>query len=404
MTPPRKSILYLSHNGLTEALGRRQVLPYLQGLSNRGWQFTVISFEKKSTASPESIARVADMTRSANIRWIPRRYRNRPPLVSTVLNLLEGWIAGRRLSSTVNLIHARSTVPALMARLVAHSAQIPWIFDVRGLLAEEYVDAAHWRRGGFRYRMTSWVEKELLSSADGVVTLTRTLGEQLRLQVSPHRDMPASVIPCSVDTSVFKPSPSARSRVRSTLGWQHETILVYSGSLGSWYQLNEMLAFFESARQAVPGLRFLVLTPQSAEAEEAVCARGRADVVRVLSLPPDEVPSYLAGCDAGICFLGRHASKRASSPTKYGEYLATGLPVVTNAWTGDAQHLAAEPAWFLVNDFTEAEYRRVAEKLAPLLKVPALLREAARGLAQREFALDTAIDRYDALYRRVIGP
>jgi hypothetical protein len=52
------------------------------------------------------------------------------------------------------------------------------------------------------------------------------------------------------------------------------------------------------------------------------------------------MPEYLSAADAGMCFLGDHHSKAASSPTKYGEYLASGLAVVTNPWTGDAARLA----------------------------------------------------------------
>ena len=29
------------------------------------------------------------------------------------------------------------------------------IFDLRGLMAEEYVDAGRWRRGGLPYRLTN---------------------------------------------------------------------------------------------------------------------------------------------------------------------------------------------------------------------------------------------------------
>ena len=36
-------VLYLTYNGLTEPLGRRQVLPYVLGLAARGWRFTTVA-------------------------------------------------------------------------------------------------------------------------------------------------------------------------------------------------------------------------------------------------------------------------------------------------------------------------------------------------------------------------
>ena len=396
-------VLYITHNGLTEPLGRRQVLPYLTGLSARGWRLTVISFEKRETAVPEALARVTEIASAAGILWRPLRYHNRPPVVGTAGDISRGLVSALRLARHADLIHARSTVPALMARLTAAGVRIPWIFDLRGLLAQEYVDAGHWHRNGWLTRLTAAVELKLIRSADGLVTLTRRVVEDLPRPPAAAGCRRETVIPCSVDLDVFRPSESWRREVRSELGWGDEPVLVYSGSLGSWYKLGEMLDFFETARRATRGLRFLLLTPQTDIAEDAARLRGLAPVVSARKLAPDAVPRHLAACDAGICFLGRHASKIASSPTKYGEYLAAGLPVITNGWIGDAAALAHEKGWILVDDFGDAAYSQATTRLARLLATPASTRASARELAKREFALETAIDRYDALYRRVLA-
>jgi len=397
----RARVLYLTHNGLTEPLGRRQVLPYVAGLASRGYRITVLSFEKVETASPQAVARVEAIVAAAGVHWKPLRYHNRPRLIGTAFDVAQGLALSLRLAPSTDLIHARSTVPALVARLASVVSGRPWIFDLRGLVAEEYADAGHWRRGGLRYRATDAAERALVASADGLVTLTHKILERLppRTDATPR---PAAVIPCSVDPAVFRPARSSRQEVRRELGWGEEPALVYSGSLGSWYRLTEMLEFFEAARTRVAGLRFLLLTPQRSMAEEALRARRLHGVAVARSVEPDAVPRHLAACDAGICFLGRHRSKEASSPTKYGEYLASGLPVVTNAWIGDASALGREPAWVLVGDFAEPHYREAASGLARMLEDPAATQQAARELALREFALDTALERYDRLYRAVV--
>ena len=42
------NILYLSYDGMTDPLGQSQVLPYLAGLSKKGFRFHLISFENKT--------------------------------------------------------------------------------------------------------------------------------------------------------------------------------------------------------------------------------------------------------------------------------------------------------------------------------------------------------------------
>ena len=41
-----KNVLYLSYDGMTDPLGQSQVLPYIIGLSKKGYKFHLVSFEK----------------------------------------------------------------------------------------------------------------------------------------------------------------------------------------------------------------------------------------------------------------------------------------------------------------------------------------------------------------------
>jgi len=40
-------ILYISYDGMTDPLGQSQVIPYLIGLSQKGYVITIISCEKE---------------------------------------------------------------------------------------------------------------------------------------------------------------------------------------------------------------------------------------------------------------------------------------------------------------------------------------------------------------------
>src|SRR5205814_3256000 len=100
-----------------------------------------------------------------------------------------------------------------------------------------------------------------------------------------------------------------------------------------------------------------------AEARRLLAGHRLAADTRVVRARPEEVPAWLSVADAGLCFLGDHHSKAASSPTKYGEYLAAGLAVVTNPWTGDAARLRGEHAWILVGAFSREAYREAARDL-----------------------------------------
>ena len=123
----------------------------------------------------------------------------------------------------------------------------------------------------------------------------------------------------------------------------------------------------------------------------------------VLSVAPAEVPSYLAAADAGLAFIKRCISKLASSPTKNGEYLACGLPLVINGGVGDSDALINDwKAGVLIEEFTDAEFAAAGRAIEAMAARPEV-REKARAVAVQLFDLNTiGAERYVSLYERVL--
>ena len=81
-----KNILYLSYDGMTDPLGQSQVLPYLVGLSKKGFQFTLISFEKPDRYFQEK-SKIEALCIEHNIDWRPLLY------TKTLLSYPLCWIS-----------------------------------------------------------------------------------------------------------------------------------------------------------------------------------------------------------------------------------------------------------------------------------------------------------------------
>jgi glycosyltransferase involved in cell wall biosynthesis len=124
----------------------------------------------------------------------------------------------------------------------------------------------------------------------------------------------------------------------------------------------------------------------------------------VLSVAAREVPSYLAAADVGLAFIKRCVSKLASSPTKNGEYLACGLPLILNAGIGDSDALIDRwEAGVLIRDFTDQEFAAAARDIEAMVAAPDA-RGSARRVAEQVFHLEkVGGERYAALYERVLN-
>ena len=406
-----RRVLFISYNGMLEPLGQTQVLPYLRELAKRGVKFTLLSFEKDKAFIAEGRRQCEELKRELReqgIEWHWLRYHQRPSLPATVYDVMQGIRYASRLvrQNKIELVHGRSYIPATIALALKRKFGIKMIFDVRGLMAEEYVDARHWPAGGLRYRVTKAAERRIFAAADGVVTLTERIWPIIReWEGLKGRDVHHAVIPCCVDLSLFQFKDEQRASLRKELGLGDRFTFVYSGSLDGWYLTEEMADFFASVVRKENDAHLLWLTTGShARVRQLMSARGiNEDHFTVRAVTPGEIPSYLAAGDVGISFIKRCLSKLASSPTKNGEYLACGLPIVINSGIGDSDALANEsPAALLINDFDERDFESAWNAIRKVASEPDI-KTQARTAAEKIFDLKTiGAERYARLYESVL--
>ena len=76
-------VLYLSYDGMTDALGRSQVIPYLAGLSKKGHRIHVISCEKRDSYAQDR-EEVKAIFAENQIGWNTMKYSTIPPLHTKV--------------------------------------------------------------------------------------------------------------------------------------------------------------------------------------------------------------------------------------------------------------------------------------------------------------------------------
>ena len=147
-----KNVLYVSYDGMTDPLGQSQVLPYLTGLSEKGYSFDLISFEKKDRFS--SIKKtIVNICEKASITWHPMTYSKRPPILSTIWDMLKlnqkiKYIGKKK---EIHLIHCRSYLPAIFGMKYKKKWNTSFLFDMRGFWANERVDGKIWNIKVFPY-------------------------------------------------------------------------------------------------------------------------------------------------------------------------------------------------------------------------------------------------------------
>ncbi|MFH1790775.1 MAG: glycosyltransferase family 4 protein [Candidatus Omnitrophota bacterium] len=396
-----KRALFITYNGVDESIFQSQCLPYLKGLASGGHVITLVSYQR----DPARAEAYSKQLEGLGIRWYRLKYHKAPRFIMTCWDFALGAAVSLYLvlRHGIDIIHARATHAAVIGMPAAMLPGRKLIFDMRGLDSEEYVDGGLMARGSVLHKMTLGFERMILRRADAVVLLS---GKAMELLKDRNMDRliegkPVSVIPCATDLGLFRCAKKQARPVDSPVRF------VYTGSVGTWYMLDEMLKFVKAAavRFGVNMTVFSIYTQSGIEyVKQRVSESGLEGIVSVGFVDHDRVPEFLRESDAGLCFIRPVSSKRASSPTKVGEYLACGLPVIITGAIGDAAGLLADKrVGIVIDDFSELHYNKALTELEGLIKDPALA-ERCRRAAEEYFSLDKAVEEYGLIYGKLKRP
>src|SRR5262249_18772830 len=101
----------------------------------------------------------------------------------------------------------------------------------------------------------------------------------------------------------------------------------------------------------------------------------------------EEMPAHLSSADLGVHLIRPGFSMVANSPTKFGEYLACGLPIMTNRGIGDCDELITDERVGVVIERLDPEGYREAWNTMERLLQDTECRARCRAVAERRFSL-----------------
>lgn len=283
---------------------------------------------------------------------------------------------------------------------------------MRGFWADERVEGKIWNLSNPVYRTIYQYfkrkEKELLSVADGVISLTHAAKKVI--DAWGFRDpgkLPVEVIPCCADLSLFsRDHPDLISRQRDfTNELQLENqgpVISYLGAIGTWYLLDEMMQFFSLLLQKHPNAVFLFITRENPATilKAATAFNVPHERIRIRAAAREEIPALLSLSQASVFFILPSFSKTASSPTKQAEIMGMGIPLICNSGVGDTDYVVNKYRCGISVDLSDPDALNRA--VSAFESLDTLNPESIRAGASEFYALSTGISRYREYYEKIL--
>lgn len=408
-----KKILFISYDGMTDVLGQSQVIPYLAGLTKLGYEFTILSCEKPAMLATNR-AYVEKLLEDLPIKWNPIIYHKKPPVISSVYDVYTLKRTAKKLHSKekFDMVHTRPGIPSLIGLWMKKKLGIPFLNDIREFYADSRVEGGMWNKKKIHYKIIYNYfikkEKEAVDYSDGIVCLTYAAKNIIGKWPQFNKDIPMEVIPCSVDMQLFDPNnidPKLRLNLKSKLGISEKDFIIsYLGSIGGWYLISEMMEFFKLFSSKIPTAKLLFISPHQHEVifEASAKAGLKKDKIIVTHAQRHEVPLLLSLSTFSVFFIKSCYSKKSSSPTKHGEIMAMGIPVITNNGVGDvAEIIKKYQSGFVIQSFSNASFLSVISSITNGVSFDSI---AIRNGAKEYYDLQNAISKYEAIYKSILKP
>ncbi len=224
------------------------------------------------------------------------------------------------------------------------------IVDFHGAAPEE---SEQWRRR--QETQTHWLdtaEKICLQKADAALVVSPEMIDHLQKKHPLIQKPPFFMVPVNVEENFFQAHSKMQARKKLGLTENH-LVYVYSGGAQDYQCIEEMADLFNLLRSKNENARLLIISAQQKEFRQktrAISPQFFSEVV-FISAQKNEVPSLLAAGDIAFLLRKDNILNTVSCPTKFGEYLACGLPVITTAWAGHAPSIVNTRGVGIVVDF-----------------------------------------------------
>jgi glycosyltransferase involved in cell wall biosynthesis len=408
-----KNVLFISYDGMTDPLGQSQVIPYLASLTKEGYNFTILSCDK-----PEKYQKLSSYVQSLmaphNIHWVSIPYHKNPPVLSSVYDywLLKKKAIELHQQKKFTIVHTRVGLPQLVALHLKNKYSVKFLNDIRGFWADERVDGNMWNLKNpvykIIYKFFKSKEDECVTIADYNTVLThKAKQEVLSWKHIPNQPLKVEVVPCSVDMALFNPNnldTSLVQKFRQELKiLPTDNVVSYLGSIGGWYLTKEMMKFCKLYLNKMPKAKFLFISNNNHQDIITAAAEYNipADKIVVKMGIRHQVPALLSLSNYSLFFIKPCYSKISSSPTKHGEIMAMGIPVITNSGVGDVKEIVeGYKAGYVIDDFSETSMQNIISDI--LANNNKFDKEAIRKGAAEYYNLDTTVATYKKVYASII--
>ncbi|MDQ3030789.1 MAG: hypothetical protein M3Y87_00065 [Myxococcota bacterium] len=390
-----------------EPIGTSQVLRPVLGLAARGFDYTILSLEKRADLlDRERQALLEAELASCGVRWLHAEYRTDSArgVASNVATL--ATLATREMRG-VDLLHARAHLSAAVAWGLSRITATPYVFDFRGYWVDELREQGRWVTDPAAYLLAKAGERRLVRDAAAIVCLTDLARDEIRagmLGRFPRDRQIATITTTAEYDKLTREGPTDRvpDAIRARL--EGKLVVGYVGAINASYAYRESLTLVRKVMSRREDVHLLCLTRQTDAMSELLRAHDIGEhQSTITNAPHEDMPHWLRSMDWCLLLLNEPYAKRGSMPTKLAELFAAEVRPIQHGCNAEVRRwVDAAGSGVVLKNLEDDSLESAAERIASSPRDPEVMARARR-LTAEHFGASAGIDRYAALLSSLVG-
>ncbi len=291
-----------------------------------------------------------------------------------------------------DLIYANGVWAAFVSIIAKTATKTSFIFDMHGLLIEEFL--LYHPHPCRRFYSFHWcwillyklIEFVIFRFSDNIIGVSPKMIDYLHEQ----KGVPLTRLRCitnGVDLQAFQPAErkddATIQQLKNNLGLQDKLIFGYAGGLQKWQGLED---FLMAARKITDdNVAFIIVGGET--------SRREGNIVFLPRVSRHELRDYYLLADVLVLPRFSHPATQVAAPTKFAEYAAVGKPVLVTdvGWAADLVR-RYDCGIVVRNDDPEDIAQGIRQFRSKTQAELQIMGERSRKLAENEFDWDKLID------------
>ncbi|MBN22539.1 MAG: hypothetical protein CL678_14750 [Bdellovibrionaceae bacterium] len=277
------------------------------------------------------------------------------------------------------ILHAHLDIFGFYSVIIKKFSGIVNFYDCHGFRYEEFVLSKGDKHSKWLYSFEHSLEKYTLKNSDEVIAVSSNMVNYIEELTS----VKSSLVPMGINEKNINSNLELSDLVRERFDFTNSKTLVYCGNFSRYQCFEYMKSLFSGLNKFSSNYQFILLVPKKYADDVRYFFSDCPNLpTKVFSVSHENVKHILSACDLGVMLREDSIVNRLASPTKFSEYLAAGIPVISTHFVGDySQFMIKNQAGLILDLYkfnTYSYFRDVDEKITNLIRHSRQAPEKAR--------------------------